>query len=188
VIIIPLVLAGCASPMLEPERTAPILSAEDLAPKPVEGERLDLDTIELVTSLARTDSLLRARHERNQLLLAEMDASTLIAIDSRLAWYSGDIVAARGLLDKLLSDNSAARHFVLRDLEAYSALEGDWLAAARQLFLRVQGDLERDQDSTDSDQLFGYLLRIDAEVLRQQLRNTKDVEWSRWLQMLIAYQ
>ena len=188
VVIIPLVLVGCASPVLEPEGTAPILSTEDLTPKPVEGERLDLDTIELVTSLARTDSLLRARHERNQLLLAEKDASTLMAIDSRLAWYSGDPATARGLLGKLLRDNSAARHYVLSDLEAYSALEGDWLTAARQLFLRVQGDSERGPDSADSDQLFGYLLRIDTEVLRQQLRNTNDAEWGRWLQMLIAYQ
>ena len=129
VIIIPLVLAGCASPAVDPKRTAPILVAEDLTPKPVEGERLDLNTIEHVTSIARTDSLLRARHERNQLLLAELDASTLMAIDSRLAWYSGDVLAARGLLDQLLTDNSAARHFVWRDLEDYAALEGDWLAA-----------------------------------------------------------
>ena len=188
VIIIPLVLTGCANPVVESERTAPILITEDLTPKPVEGERLDLDTIERVTSLARTDSLLRARHERNQLLLAEMDASTLMAIDSRLAWYSGDVIAARELLDKLLRDNSAARHFVLHDLEAYSALEGDWLTAARQLFLRVQHDSEKGQDSTDSDLLFGYLLRIDTEVLRQPLRDTNDTEWGRWLQMLIAYQ
>ena len=188
VIIIPLVLAGCASPVVESERSAPILVAEDLTPKPVEGEQLELNTIERVTSIARTDSLLRARHERNQLLLAELDASTLMAIDSRLAWYSGDVLAARGLLDQLLTDNSAARHFVLRDLEDYSALEGDWLAAARQLFLRVQGVAKTSRDGTNSDRLFGYLLRLDTEVLREQLRVTKDAEWGRWLQMLIAYQ
>ena len=187
-IIIPLVLAGCASPVVEPERTAPILVAEDLTPKPVEGERLDLNTIERVTSIARTDSLLRARYERNQLLLAELDASTLMAIDSRLAWYSGDLLAARGLLDQLLTDNSAARDFVWRDLEDYATLEGDWLAAARQLFLRVQRDTKTAQDGTDSDRLFGYLLRLDTEVIGEELRDTKDAEWGRWLQMVIAYQ
>ena len=187
-IIIPLVLAGCASTVVEPERTAPIFVAEDLTPKPVEGEQLDLNTIERVTSIARTDSLLRARHERNQLLLAEVDASTLMAIDSRLAWYSGDVIAARGLLDQLLTDNSAARRFVLRDLEDYSALEGDWLTAARHLFSRVRRDAKTSQNGEDSDRLFGYLLRLDTKVLREQLQVAKDAEWGRWLQMLIAYQ
>ncbi len=52
-----------------------------------------------VSGLAKSQSLLAARHERNQLLLADIEASTLVAIDSQLAWFSGDVALADQLLE-----------------------------------------------------------------------------------------
>ena len=75
---------------------------------------MDLKAIENVTRLARTDSLLAARYERNQLLLADLDASTILFIDSVLAWFAGDIAVADQLLADLARDNTAALDLVLR--------------------------------------------------------------------------
>ena len=98
---------------------------------------MDLKAIENVTHLARTDSLLAARYERNQLLLADLDASTILFIDSVLAWFAGDIAVADQLLADLARDNTAALDLVLEEQEARQALAGDWLAAAESLFHRT---------------------------------------------------
>ena len=109
-----LLLFACAGPSVEPDREVPLLVVDDTLPLPVEGEQIDLKAIEKVTRLARTDSLLAARYERNQLLLADLDASTLLFIDSVLAWFAGDIALADQLLTNLARDNTAALDLVLR--------------------------------------------------------------------------
>ena len=128
------VLAGCAGSGTVSESSAPLVIADETLPLPIEGERLDMRAIKRVTLLAKSESLLVARHERNQLLLADIDASTLAAIDSQLAWFSGDVTLAEQLLEKLARDNTAALDFVLSEQEQRSALAGDWLAAAKHLF------------------------------------------------------
>ena len=101
-----LLLFACAGPSVEPDREVPLLVVDDTLPLPVEGEQIDLKAIEKVTRLARADSLLAARYERNQLLLADLDASTLLFIDSALAWFAGDIALADQLLTNLVRDNT----------------------------------------------------------------------------------
>ena len=115
---------------MEPDREVPLLVVDEPLPLPVEGEQMDLKAIENVTRLARTDSLLAARYERNQLLLADLDASTILFIDSVLAWFA-DIAVADQLLADLARDNTAALDLVLEEQEARQALAGDWLAAAK---------------------------------------------------------
>ena len=121
------VLAGCAGSGTVPESGAPLVIVDETLPLPIEGERLNMRAIERVSRLAKSESLLVARHERNQLLLADIDASTLVAIDSQLAWFSGDVTLADQLLEKLARDNTAALDFVLSEQEQRSALAGDWL-------------------------------------------------------------
>jgi hypothetical protein len=85
-----MLLVACAGPSVErDDREVPLLVVDETLPLPVEGEQIDLKAIDSVIRLAKADSLLAARYERNQLLLADIDASTLLFIDSVLAWFSG---------------------------------------------------------------------------------------------------
>ena len=180
-------LAGCAGPGTVSEGGAPLVIVDETLPLPKEGERLNMRAIKRISRLAKSESLLVARHERNQLLLADIDASTLVAIDSQLAWFSGDVILADQLLEKLARDNTAALDYVLSEQEQRSALTGDWLTAAKRLFhLSRRGSAGRQSD-TVSDQLFAYLLRLDSAILHEQLTDTESPDWRRWLAMQVAY-
>ena len=183
----PLLLFACAGPSMEPDREVPLLVVDEPLPLPVEGEQMDLKAIENVTHLARTDSLLAARYERNQLLLADLDASTILFIDSVLAWFAGDIAVADQLLADLARDNTAALDLVLEEQEARQALAGDWLAAAETLFQRTRARSGNRQDESVSERLFGYLLRLDTATLTEASRKARDPDWRQWLQMQLAY-
>ena len=172
---------------MEPDREVPLLVVDEPLPLPVEGEQMDLKAIENVTHLARTDSLLAARYERNQLLLADLDASTILFIDSVLAWFAGDIAVADQLLADLARDNTAALDLVLEEQEARQALAGDWLAAAETLFQRTRARSGNRQDESVSERLFGYLLRLDTATLTEASRKARDPDWRQWLQMQLAY-
>ena len=129
-------------------------------PEPVEGEQLRLDTIARLSTLAKTESLLVAQYERDQLTLTDAGASTLIAVDSRLAWLSGDVLLADQLLQKLKNGNTAAIDFALEEQIAQAALSGQWLRAASLLFEKAQTPAEQRNASVNSDRLFGYLIRV----------------------------
>ena len=161
--------------------------ADETLPLPVEGEQINLKAIERVTHLAKTDSLLAARYERNQLLLADLDASTLLFIDSVLAWFSGNTTLADQILTKLAQDNTAALDLVLQEREARWALAGDWLAAAETLFQRSHAHSGSRQDEAVSDRLFGYLLRLDTATLAEARRGVRDPNWRQWLEMQVVY-
>ena len=182
-----LLLLACAGPSVEPDREVPLLVVDETLLLPVEGEQIDLKAIEKVTRLARTDSLLAARYERNQLLLADLDASTLLFIDSVLAWFAGDTALADQLLANLVRDNSAALDLVLQEREARQALAGDWLAAAETLFQRTHARSGSRQDEAVSERLFGYLLRLDTATLTEASRKARDPNWRQWLQMQLVY-
>jgi len=62
-----ILIGGCAGAPPEtpqPETSSPVV---ELGPMPLEGEQLDTDRVEQITSLAKSTSLLVARHERNLL-------------------------------------------------------------------------------------------------------------------------
>ncbi len=161
--------------------------ADEILLLPVEGEQINLTAVERVTHLAKTDSLLAARYERNQLLLADLDASTLLFIDSLLAWFSGNTTLADQLLTKLARDNTAALDLVLQQREARRALAGDWLAAAETLFQRSHAHSGSLQDEVVSDRLFGYLLRLDTATLAEARRGARNSNWRQWLEMQVVY-
>ena len=182
-----LLLFACAGTSVEPDREVLVLMADKTLPLPVEGEQINLKAVERVTHLAKTDSLLAARYERNQLLLADLDASTLLFIDSVLAWFSGDTTLADQLLTKLALDNTAALDLVLQEREARRALAGDWLAAAETLFQRSHSHSGNRQEEAFSDRLFGYLLRLDTATLAEARRGARDPNWRQWLEMQVVY-
>jgi len=182
-----LLLFACAGPPVEPDLEVPVLMADETLPLPVEGEQINLKAIERVTRLAKTDSLLAARYERNHLLLADLDASTLLFIDSVLAWFSGNTTLADQLLTKLARDNTAALDLVLQEREARQALAGDWLAAAETLFQRSHAHSGSRQDEAVSDRLFGYLLRLDTATLAEARRGARNPNWRQWLEMQVVY-
>ena len=182
-----LLLFGCAGPSVEPDREIPLLVVDETLPLPVEGEQMNLKAIETVTRLAKTDSVLAARYERNQLMLADLDASTLLFIDSVLAWFAGDTDLADQLLANLARDNTAALDLVLQEREARQALAGNWLAAAETLFQRAHARAGNGQDEAVSDRLFGYLLRLDTATLAEASRGARDPNWRQWLQMQVVY-
>ena len=182
-----MLLVACAGPSVESDREVPLLVVDDTLPLPVEGEQIDLKAIESVIRLAKADSLLAARYERNQLLLADIDASTLLFIDSVLAWFSGNTALSDQLLTNLARDNTAALDLVLQEQEARRALAGDWLAAAKALFQRAHARSDSRQDQTVSDRLFGYLLRLDTATLAEASHAASEPNWRKWLQMQIVY-
>ena len=182
-----LLLFACAGPSVEPDLGAPLLVVDETPPLPVEGEQFNLKAIKRVTHLAKTDSLLAARYERNQLLLADLDASTLLFIDSMLAWLAGNTTLADQLLTNLARENTAALDLVLQEREARQALAGDWLAAAKTLFQRSNARPGSPQDEAVSDRLFGYLLRLNTATLAEARRGARDPNWRHWLEMQIVY-
>jgi hypothetical protein len=97
---------------------------DERVPEPVEGEQLRLDTIARLSTLAKTESLLVAQYERDQLSLSDAGASTLLALDSQLAWLSGDVLLADQLLQRLKNGNTAAIDFALEEQIAQAALSG----------------------------------------------------------------
>ena len=161
--------------------------APETSPVPIEGERLDLSLLSEVSEIARTQSLLLARYERNQALAMSVDASTLMAIDSRLAWFEGDVAQADKLLGTLSTDNSAALPFVLSERERRSAAMGRWLEAAKGVLEKSNLDLEADGDDMASERLFGYLMRADGAEISRELERKLHPDWRAWLEMQQAY-
>jgi outer membrane PBP1 activator LpoA protein len=160
---------------------------ERVVPEPVEGEQLRLDTITRLSTIAKTESLLVAQYERNQLTLSDAGASTLIAVDSRLAWLSGDVLLADQLLQKLKNGNTAAIDFALEEQIAQAALSGQWLRAATLLFEKAQTPAEQRNTFVNGDRLFGYLIRVTAATLSAELKKSREPDWRAWLEMQLAY-
>jgi hypothetical protein len=111
-----------------------------------------------------------------------------MAIDSRLAWYAGDIQEAAQLLDTLGADNSTALAFVREEQEYRAAASGDWLIAAKAVYQQaLTAKVVRDEQAL-GDKLFNYLLRLpDATVDRQIDLARDDPAWHAWLEMQVAY-
>ena len=178
---------GCSTPSRDTSALPVMTGAAELVPEPVEGEQLRLDTIARLSNLAKTESLLVAQYERDQLSLKDAGASTLIAIDSRLAWLSGDVTSADQLLQKLKDGNTAAIDFALEEQAAQAALSGQWLRAAALLFEKAQTPAEQGNALANGDRLFGYLIRATPSELAFELRTTRDPDWRAWLEMQLAY-
>ena len=181
-------ITACATPT--PDKTAlPVHTEGDerVVPEPVEGEQLRLDTITRLSTIAKTESLLVAQYERDQLTLTDAGASTLIAVDSRLAWLSGDALLADQLLQKLKNGNTAAIDFALEEQIAQAALSGQWLRAASLLFEKAQTPAEQRNTSVNGDRLFGYLIRVTEATLSAELKKSREPDWRAWLEMQLAY-
>ena len=183
-----LFLAACAGTGPEVVR-APVITGpgNESQPLPIEGEQLDLDEIERLTRVAITDSLLLARYEREQLISTESGASTLIAIDSRLAWLAGDLETWASLLDTLAKDNSEAVDFVLQERIKQAALAEEWIPAAQLLFQYMSRQNPTEHRADLSDRLFAYLLRADLRSLQVERDRADNSAWQKWLDMQIAY-
>jgi outer membrane PBP1 activator LpoA protein len=160
---------------------------DERVPEPVEGEQLRLDTIARLSTLAKTESLLVAQYERDQLSLSDAGASTLLALDSQLAWLSGDVLLADQLLQRLKNGNTAAIDFALEEQIAQAALSGQWLRAATLLFEKSRAPAEQKNASVYSDRLFGYLIRVTSSALSAELKTSREPDWRAWLEMQLAY-
>lgn len=180
-------VTACSTPTRDTPALPVTTDAVERTPEPLEGEQLRLDTIARLSTLAKTESLLVAQHERDQLSLNNTGASTLIAVDSRLAWLSGDVTLADQLLQKLKNGNTAAIDFALEEQTAHAALSGQWLLAAALLFEKAQTPAQQRNASANSDRLFGYLIRVTDSALSAELKKSRDPDWRAWLAMQLAY-
>ena len=180
-------VTACSAPTRDTAVLPVETDRDERVPEPVEGEQLRLDTIARLSTLAKTESLLVAQHERDQLSLSDAGASTLIALDSRLAWLSGDVLLADQLLRKLKNGNTAAIDFALEEQIAQAALSGKWLRAATLLFEKSQAPAEQRNTSVNSDRLFGYLIQVTAAALSAELKQSREPDWRAWLEMQLAY-
>lgn len=182
-----LTVAGCAAPPSIPDKENGEPPLIETPPTPIEGEELDMAILSGVSEVARTESLLLARYHRNKALAKGLDASTLMAIDSRLAWFEGQLTLADELLNTLGTDNSNVMPFVRNEHEYRSAAAGRWLAAAEYAF--ETGTIERSPAITNpiKDRIFGYLMRADREDISRELKRKLDSEWRYWLEMQQAY-
>ena len=181
-------LAACTGSTTEVTRP-PIITGpgKESQPLPVEGELLDLEEIERMTEVAISDSLLLARHERERLISEQSGASTLVAIDSRLAWLAGDMETWASLLETLAKDNSEAVDFVLQERIKQAALAEEWIPAAQLLFEYISRKPRTRYRAALSDRLFAYLLRADQAALQTERARTSNAAWQQWLDMQIAY-
>ena len=183
-----LVITSCATPPVSVKKAEPSAVITGEQPAPLEGEQLDIATIETLSKIARDQSLLAARYYRNEAVTAGIDASTLMAIDSRLAWYSGDTQRAARLIDTLATDNTASLGFVREDKEYRAAAAGDWLGAASAVYQQATAGTTLRKDAALGERLFQYLLRLpDPSISGQLDRPTTDPVWRRWLEMQLAY-
>ncbi len=183
-----LVITSCATPPVSVKKAEPSAVITGEQPAPLEGEQLDIATIETLSKIARDQSLLAARYYRNEAVTAGIDASTLMAIDSRLAWYSGDTQRAARLIDTLATDNTASLDFVREDKEYRAAAAGDWLGAASAVYQQATAGTTLRKDAALGERLFQYLLRLpDPSISGQLDRPTTDPVWRRWLEMQLAY-
>ena len=181
-------LAACAGTTPEVTRAPAITGpGNESQPLPVEGELLDLEEIERLTEVAISDSLLLARNERERLIPERSGASTLVAIDSRLAWLSGDTETWASLLETLAKDNSEAVDFVLRERIKQAALAEEWIPAAQLLFEYISRKPRTRHRAALSDRLFAYLLRADQAALQAERVRASNAIWQQWLDMQIAY-
>lgn len=183
-----LLTTSCATPPIDIETEVAAPVAPGSPPTPLEGEQLDLATIAQLSNIARDESLLLARHYRNQAVASGIDASTLMAMDSRLSWYSGEIKLAAKLLDTLGADNSASLDFVHKEREYRAAASGDWLAAARAAYQQVRIDGRSGNYRDLGERLFQYLLRLPDTTVNEQLKvSGGDPVWRAWLEMQKTY-
>lgn len=181
-------LAACAGTTTEVTRPPTITGpGKESQPLPVEGELLDLEEIERLTEVAISDSLLLARHERERLIPEHSGASTLVAIDSRLAWLAGDMETWASLLETLAKDNSEAVDFVLQERIKQAALAEEWIPAAQLLFEYISRKPRTRHLAALSDRLFAYLLRADQAALQAERARASNAAWQQWLDMQIAY-
>ena len=180
-------VTACSTPARDTTALPVQIDGDEGVPEPVEGEQLRLDTIARLSTIAKTESLLVARYERDRLSLTDAGASTLIAVDSRLAWLSGDVLLADQLLRKLKNGNTAAIDFALEEQIAQAALSGKWLRAATLLFEKSQAPAEQRNTSVNSDRLFGYLIQVTAAALSAELKQSREPDWRAWLEMQLAY-
>jgi uncharacterized protein len=180
-------VTACSTPARDTTALPVQIDGDEGVPEPVEGEQLRLDTIARLSTIAKTESLLVARYERDRLSLTDAGASTLIAVDSRLAWLSGDVLLADQLLRKLKDGNTAAIDFALEEQIKQAALSGRWLRAATLLFEKAQTPAEQRNASVNSDQLFGYLIRVTTSALSAELATSREPDWRAWLEMQLAY-
>ena len=182
-----ILVTACSAPTRDTTAIPVQTDGVERVPEPVEGEQLRLDTIARLSTLAKTESLLVAQYERDQLTLSDAGASTLIAVDSRLAWLSGDVLLADQLLQKLKNGNTAAIDFALEEQIAQAALSRQWLRAATLLFEKSQAPAEQRNASVNSDRLFGYLIRVTTSALSAELKKSRESDWRAWLEMQLAY-
>ena len=181
-------LAACAGTTPEVTRAPAITGpGNESQPLPVEGELLDLEEIERLTEVAISDSLLLARHEREKLIPEQSGASTLVAIDSRLAWLSGDMETWASLLETLAKDNSEAVDFVLQERIKQAALAEEWIPAAQLLFEYISRKPRTRHRAALSDRLFAYLLRADQAALQAERVRASNAAWQQWLDTQIVY-
>ncbi len=180
-------LAGCGSAPTEiesvPAQKNPVKQSLDS-----QGiEEINFSMVDRNYELAKAESIIVARHHRNQLLIDNQNSSTLLAIDSRLAWLQGDTAFAEKLLEQLLLQNKKALPFVLREREARAALRDDWIRAAETRFELSKLAESGKQQLRASDAMFGYLLRSgEAEILKE-LEKPLNNEWKAWLTMQLAF-
>lgn len=182
-------LWGCSATSVR----APVPGTQSAAPvsampRPVEGEKIQLQIVDEITQIAIDTSFLDARYERNQRAAKGLDASTLMAVDSRLAWLSGDQTGAAQLLERLLTQNSRSRQFVLEEQETLAIRQGDWLGAAlasHALLTDTTGSAAL--TATLHDRLFSHLLKVEETSLKRAINASSQPSWRFWLSMQLAY-
>ncbi len=183
-----LLLAGCASTpednasqTVQPPKTA--VTPTSIPAKP--GQTINNTALERVDQIARDFGDAAAWVERDTLLRAGLDATSLALIDSNLAWLSGDTASAEQLLNSASEMDSSGHKQVLRIKESRAAIEHEWLEAARLLHQRLM--TTSSNNALLGDQLFDYLMHVNDTQLRHAQMSAVDADWRGWLELLQAY-
>lgn len=141
-------------------------------------------------TLAKRDGTLTARAERDQLLAAGADPTTLTFIDADIAWLEGNSEHADKLLNSIESVDIASRDLILTEQYRRALTRYDTVSAATLAYQRLQlhSAAGRDGHQTLIDNLWSALMRLDAAALKKLEQQAPTAEWAGWLALCAAYQ
>lgn len=192
VILSALYLAGCQGTQPPPATsTAPVgngLITTSSPPLPNASERalpFDQTLFLQIDTIARTDNPINAQSMRDHAVENGADTLTIQLIDSRLAWYRGDLALADELLASLTQQYPNAR-FTLAEAEYRAAITAQWISAAataHRLSL-----LEPQAPSQHRARVFNYLIKATSEQRKKAAAQAPDgSDWQGWLGLAEAY-
>ncbi len=138
-----------------------------------------------IDTIARTENPINAQSARDLAVENGADPLTIRLIDSRLAWYRGDLTLANELLADV-SEEFPNALFIIAEAEYRAAIAAHWISAATLAHRRSL--LDTQQSSQHRARLFNYLIKATGKQRRKAAEQAPyGSEWLGWIALAEAY-